>query len=428
MAIMTRRTLLAAIALLLCAVVAAAPAKDDKNAKFKLKPGASGNLCVECHTGFQDTLKLPFVHTPVKAGNCADCHDPHASEHGKLLEEEPDRICAKCHGSMVPDQAKSAHEPVVKGQCVACHDPHASAQKAVLKTSGNALCLSCHQDLGTAIQAATHRHNPVDKNCLGCHDPHASTPAVALLKKASPALCLDCHKPDAPNFAKRHMNYPVTGADCASCHDPHGSSNDGILWASVHSPVSKGMCNQCHNAAGTPDALKVKRPGGELCRGCHVDTFNAIQAKNQVHWPVTDRRACANCHAPHASRTARLLAAPQGTLCGSCHQDAIKRQQTSLVKHAPIEAGDCSTCHDPHASNAIPLLAGADQFEVCGACHDWKTHSAHPIGDKVVDQRNKNLTLDCASCHRTHGTPIAHMAHFDPKRELCVQCHTDLSR
>jgi predicted CXXCH cytochrome family protein len=56
------------------------------------------------------------VHTPVKAGDCADCHDPHASEHGKLLEAEPERICAKCHGSMVPDKANSAHAAGPPGQ------------------------------------------------------------------------------------------------------------------------------------------------------------------------------------------------------------------------------------------------------------------------------------------------------------------------
>jgi len=424
-----KRIALALLALLACGLAAAAaPTKSDPNTKFKLKPGASGKLCLECHTGFQETLKLPFVHTPVKAGDCADCHDPHASEHGKLLEEEPERICAKCHGSMVPEKAKSSHAPVLQGKCVQCHDPHASPQKAMLKTAGSALCFSCHQQLGSAIQAAAHKHNPVEKSCLGCHDPHASAPARALLKKGPPALCLDCHKPDAPNFAKKHLGYPVTGADCTSCHDPHGSANNGLLWASVHPPVSKGMCNQCHGAAGTPEALKLKRQGAELCRGCHNDTFNKIQAKNQVHWPVTDRKACGNCHSPHASRTAKLLAAPQGQLCGSCHQDAVKRQEASLVKHPPVESGECVTCHDPHASDATPLLAGADQFEVCSNCHDWKTHSTHPIGDKVVDQRNKNLTLDCSSCHRTHGTPKAHLAHFDPKQELCVQCHADLTR
>ena len=37
--------------------------------KFKLKPGAQGKLCLECHDAFKEKLKNPFVHTPVKTGD-----------------------------------------------------------------------------------------------------------------------------------------------------------------------------------------------------------------------------------------------------------------------------------------------------------------------------------------------------------------------
>jgi len=47
--------------------------------KFKLKPGAQGKLCLECHDAFKEKLKNPFVHTPVKTGECTECHDPHSS-------------------------------------------------------------------------------------------------------------------------------------------------------------------------------------------------------------------------------------------------------------------------------------------------------------------------------------------------------------
>jgi predicted CXXCH cytochrome family protein len=423
---MTPRLRIAAFAI--PALLAAATVTTAADNRFKLKPGAAGKLCVQCHTGIEETLALPFVHTPVKSGDCADCHDPHASEHGKLLEAEPDAICGKCHDGMVPKDAKSTHAPAMQGQCVKCHDPHGSTQKANLRTSGSALCFDCHKDLGAAVQAASHKHGPVEKSCLTCHDPHASTASRALLEKPPPALCVGCHKPDQPIFAKKHLGFPVAAADCTSCHDPHGSSNDGILWASVHAPVSKGMCNQCHVGGTGAEALRTKRAGAELCRGCHNELHNAIQARNRVHWPVADGRACATCHSPHASPNGRLLRERQGELCGGCHRDAIRRQQASLVKHPPVAEGECATCHDPHASDATFLLAGKDEFEVCGTCHDWKAHSAHPIGEKVVDPRNRNLTLQCTSCHRTHGTPNAHMAHADPKQELCVQCHTSLTR
>ena len=65
--------------------------------KFKLKPGAQGKLCLECHDAFKEKLKDSFVHTPVKTGECTECHNPHSSSHGKLLDEDPNKICNKCH-------------------------------------------------------------------------------------------------------------------------------------------------------------------------------------------------------------------------------------------------------------------------------------------------------------------------------------------
>ncbi len=410
----------------LAAIPAIGPARAQNEARFRLKPGAAGKVCLECHVDFQDVVKQASVHTPVKGGECASCHSPHAADHGKLLSATPDAICATCHGTMVPEGAVSTHRSVVEGRCVSCHDPHASPNKDVLIRAGNDLCLECHADVKSSLASATHRHAPVDRNCLGCHDPHASKDAESLLVKASPALCLDCHKADQAVFAKAHMGYPVAKSDCSSCHDPHGSRNAGILWATVHEPVKNRMCNQCHADSASPASLK--RAGADLCRGCHNDLALEIAAKTRVHSPVVDKVACANCHEPHASKTAALLSAPQKQLCGSCHRDTIARQDRSLVKHAPVDSGDCSSCHLPHASDATFLFAVADDKQVCATCHDWSGHSAHPIGETAVDPRNPNLRIDCGSCHRNHGTAHKYFAHGDVKGELCLSCHTKFSR
>jgi predicted CXXCH cytochrome family protein len=115
-------------------------------------------------------------------------------------------------------------------------------------------------------------------------------------------------------------------------------------------------------------------------------------------------------------------------LCGSCHQDTITRQEKAISKHSPVEAGMCTTCHFPHASDTVLLLNQPKVVDVCGACHDFSKHSSHPIGEKSVDPRNKNLTLDCLSCHRSHGTDQKRLAHFQFGMELCVQCHEQLKR
>ena len=395
---------------------------------YRLKPGATGPVCISCHVDFEEIVAQKFVHTPVKAGDCSDCHDPHASDHGKLLAADPDSICLTCHAGMVPENPVSSHSAVVEGQCVRCHDPHASNFASNLRAQGNDLCLGCHEALGRAAAGAEYKHAPVEGDCLGCHTPHASTASESLLSTAVPALCVGCHDTSRANFVKDHRDYPVAESDCTSCHDPHGSSNRGILWAGSHSPVARGMCTQCHVAPDSASPLETKRPGAELCRACHNDMFNeTFVSKNRIHWPLVDQAACANCHAPHGSKNSALLSEPQGKLCGSCHQDAVQRQLQSVTKHDPIADGECSTCHDPHASDHSFLLAGGLD-SVCGACHDWENHSAHPMGEKTVDQRNPNLSVDCLSCHRTHGTAYEKLLFLDPGQDLCVQCHSSLTR
>jgi len=407
---------------------AAPPAKPSSDDKFHLKPGAKGKLCLDCHADFQETLKQPFVHTPVKAGECSDCHNPHASAHGKLLEDDPDKICAGCHAGIVPEHASSSHPPAAAGNCTGCHDPHASKFKNNLKVGGNDLCFGCHKDLQTAIAANRFKHSPVDKGCLTCHSPHGSEKSVSLLKSDVPGLCVGCHNVTQPSFVARHKGYPVAKANCVSCHDPHGSSAPGILWANVHKPVANGMCSQCHNDPSSPQALAVKKTAPDLCRSCHGDMIGTLLAANRVHWPTLDKKACLNCHNPHASPQKGLLLAPMKELCGSCHKDAVEKQTRSVTKHPPVDEGACTTCHDPHAASTTHLLANGNTLELCGTCHDWQTHSTHPIGEKVVDKRNKNLTMDCLSCHYAHGSAYKHLSPYDTKTDLCVQCHEELKR
>ena len=55
-------------------------------------------------------------------------------------------------------------------------------------------------------------------------------------------------------------------------------------------------------------------------------------------------------------------------------------------------------------------------------------HSAHPIGAKAVDPRNKNLRVDCLSCHNGHGTDFKWMLLAATNVELCTRCHKQYAR
>src|SRR5208337_1210594 len=92
-------------------------AHSANDASLKLKTGARGKICLNCHVEFQEKLKNAFVHTPVKNGDCTGCHNPHTSSHGKLLSADTSKICSTCHPAMVPDNARSAHKVVVDNNC-----------------------------------------------------------------------------------------------------------------------------------------------------------------------------------------------------------------------------------------------------------------------------------------------------------------------
>jgi DmsE family decaheme c-type cytochrome len=401
---------------------------QDTELKYKLKPGAAGKLCLQCHDAFKEKLTKPSIHTPLKKGECIGCHNPHASDHGKLLAADLINICATCHKTMIPADAKSVHKPVGEGTCTKCHDPHSAPAKFNLLKGGNDLCLECHKGMGETLAKIKFKHFPVTKGCLTCHDPHASTKSASLLKDSVPALCLGCHKPDKPNFAKAHMGYPVAGARCTGCHDPHGSDRNGILYNNVHKPVMSKMCAQCHEANNSATPLKTKKGGYELCRGCHSTLINGMFAKNRVHWPILGKEGCLSCHNPHAAKQKGLIKADLITTCGKCHQDTIRRQEKSLTKHEPIKDGKCISCHDPHASDNLFLFNQTSVIDLCGTCHDWQKHSTHPIGEKKRDPRNKNLYLQCLSCHRAHGTEYKHFIPYPTTSDLCTQCHEQFKR
>jgi predicted CXXCH cytochrome family protein len=405
-----------------------AAVRTQQQNPYRLKEPDQRKLCLECHGDFQDTLNKKFVHSAVQSGECASCHSPHVSSHGKLLSAEPGRICATCHDGVVPATAKSIHKVAGDGECAKCHDPHASDNPANLLAKGNDLCLGCHKTVAESIARAKFRHRPVEQGCLSCHNPHASEKAGSLLHTAVPELCVKCHKPDAPAFVTRHMRYPVGKADCTSCHDPHGSSQPALLLDSVHPPVANRTCVQCHEPAESATPFATKRSGYELCKGCHNEMVTATFAKARLHWPVADQAGCGNCHNPHASRHGKLLKAETATLCRTCHADTARKIAGIESKHVPVAEGQCTSCHTPHSAANAFLIDQPSVNEMCGTCHDYGQHSSHPLGEKAVDPRNRNLRVSCLSCHDGHGTPHKHMLLAATNVELCTPCHKQYSR
>lgn len=415
----------------LLTLTALAHAKNE----FKLKLGAKGQICLKCHESFKKTIKSRYVHPLVKKRECTGCHLPHTSDHKGLLTADSTQLCSNCHRQVLPEKALSTHQTVIQGNCEACHDAHGSNNRFILSKSGNELCLDCHQERGDIMSNLRFKHKSVaqGKGCLNCHNPHASTKADHLLKTEIPSLCNKCHESGKLTFKRTHMNYPVANSNCVSCHNPHGSNTRGAVFDVAHEAVTKRKCTACHQKGAS---LKTRRPATELCKECHKKMVDQTFNKSSVHWPLVDNVGCLNCHEPHATKEPKLMKGPVTSVCGECHSDTVELQELSKENPKnenlcePVKSGNCVACHSPHASDSV-LLVRQESFssDVCADCHDWKKHSTHPIGEKFVDQRNKNLTLDCLSCHTGCGTgnnPF--MLPFNTTYELCVQCHAERKR
>jgi len=411
----------------------AAPAYSKES--FKLKPGAEGKLCLKCHETVKKTANSRFVHPLVKKMDCTGCHNPHTSSHKNLLTAGTRELCYNCHKEVLPESARSAHEIVVEGNCTKCHDAHGASKKFILSEEGNALCFDCHNDMGDEVGKVRFKHRSLEsgKGCLNCHDPHASAKSEHLLRTEVPLLCKKCHKTEKLTFKRTHMDYPVGNVNCTSCHDPHGSNQRGIIFDTAHAAVVERKCTDCHQK---PSSLKTKKQTTQLCRDCHRDMVAETLEKNRVHWPLVDDVGCLNCHSPHATKEKKLLHGPPIEVCGRCHGDTVELQELSKKNSKneklcePIKTGNCITCHSPHAADKVLLIAQPSiSVDLCGRCHEWQTHSTHPIGEKVIDQRNKNLTLGCLSCHKACGTSNKpFMMPVDSVYELCIQCHVELKR
>ena len=431
--IMSGYTALIAVCLLGLSILAALPAYSAD--AFKLKPGARGATCIKCHENFKEILKRTYVHPLLKKGDCTGCHVPHTSSHKGLLIAATTKLCYNCHQDVLPAQRRSAHDDVVKGKCTICHASHGSDNRYILKQSGSELCFDCHQDMSAELSTLRFRHRSLDKGkgCLNCHNPHASTTSNFLLQREPPTLCIKCHEVKKLTFKRTHMDYPVAGSDCTECHNPHGSNKRGMVFDVAHADVVRRRCTVCHQKA---PSLETKQPPSQLCRECHKTMANQTFTKKRVHWPLVDSVSCLHCHGPHATKEQKLLKGPQVQVCGECHADTVELQEASKKNPKneklcePVRTGNCTSCHSPHAADHVLLITEASiSFDVCARCHQWETHSTHPIGEKFVDIRDKNLFVTCLSCHRACGTgnnPA--MLTFSSTYELCIQCHVERRR
>jgi len=132
--------------------------------------------CNACH----EQLTMNKNIHPAMAMGCATCHGavdatdvPHkiTNRNPKGLVAKMKDLCFNCH-DRAPFQKTTVHGALMLG-CTTCHNPHATDHARMLKEEIPRLCLNCHEERMTALKSAPH---PLAGNeaCSTCHHPHAT--------------------------------------------------------------------------------------------------------------------------------------------------------------------------------------------------------------------------------------------------------------
>jgi predicted CXXCH cytochrome family protein len=379
-------------------------------------------ICADCHDlPWSEASRAGERHVPFEDGDCTACHNPHVARGEMLLPLDVSEACIECHdpADLYPD-LELAHEPVREGQCNLCHESHGSEHSPLLKDPGSSLCFGCHESLGERTRSAV-VHDPFEKGrCARCHDPHGSEVEGSLVESV-PGLCFECHGPSSDEMKSNHRSMDLSGADCSSCHDPHASDVKGLLHRVVHEPFAKGRCVSCHET-GTGIVPADQRG---MCLECHPGMREDLK-EAPLHDPLArGEDACTACHDPHTAPFAALMPAQRDQVCGRCHGEIVNGLAEAEFAHPPQSTGTCSICHDPHLASPEEGMSLAERR--CNACHPFKDHVVHPMGDGVIDPLT-GRELGCLSCHDQHGSDWEYFLSGDPSGRLCVMCHTDKIR
>jgi predicted CXXCH cytochrome family protein len=280
-------------------------------ADIRIDPAAS--CTASCHTDF---AKKKHIHPPAESGNdCASmCHEPvKEGKHAfKPMPANKTEVCTMCHAQPV---AAHQHPPAQAGLCTTCHNPHQSDHARLLRKPVPELCFTCHEPAKFKGKVV---HGPVaEGNCVGCHAPH-SAKNKPLLDKTSPELCFGCHAAQLKDAQGRMLpaikslfddkeatlHPPFAAGECSFCHQPHTSEQVRLLaeaypadFYASFSEKSYGLCFTCHSSS----IFEAPRTLAET---------NFRNGNLNLHYRHVNRdkgRTCSACHSPHGSRQPKLI-------------------------------------------------------------------------------------------------------------------------
>ncbi len=117
---------------------------EYKSVRAQLKTQQVSDVCAGCHKS-ERAKSMRTSHHPVREGKmtCASCHNPHDGARPKMLKADSvNEQCYQCHAEK-RGPFLFEHAPV-REDCVSCHEPHGTNHKRLLVQKLPNLCWNCH--------------------------------------------------------------------------------------------------------------------------------------------------------------------------------------------------------------------------------------------------------------------------------------------
>lgn len=117
---------------------------EPKSQKAQLKTRTDAETCFTCHKT-ERAKSMRTSHHPVREGKmaCSSCHNPHDGIRPKMIKADSvNELCYTCHAEK-RGPFLFEHAPV-REDCISCHEPHGSNHARMLAQKAPNLCWNCH--------------------------------------------------------------------------------------------------------------------------------------------------------------------------------------------------------------------------------------------------------------------------------------------
>ena len=293
--------------------------------------------------------------------------------------------------------------------------PPAAAASVSDDYVGSEACQACHEDQFKNFSGTKHAKlkglaSWKDKvqGCESCHGPgklhleDATNPngIISFKNKNSKAIsesCLTCHSGKESHNNFRRGEHWRNDVGCTDCHSPHSGpfEHEKIGSQTFINNVSRENPNKA-------STLRLKASEPQLCMSCHMET-KAQFTKPFHHKVLEGTMKCSDCHNPHGGFEGKQtkLAVGGDVACIKCHND---KQGPFVFEHAPLKTEGCAACHQPHGSSNPKMLNRSSVRQLCMECHSQLSNTEEGAPQATHNQTQTRY-MNCTVCHaKIHGS------------------------